>query len=201
MKCACGCGGDIIDQPYHKYKGTPKYIRGHYPIKEFIEQQQKSQKGEDNPMYGKSNRLGMKHTEETKQKMREAQLGKKSPMLGKKHTDASKLKMSESLKGENSPNWKGGISFEPYCPKFNNIFKEEIREMFDRKCFMCEISENETGQKHCVHHVTYDKSCLCDDKVCKFVPLCRSCHAKTNHNRDCWEKHIIDKLNKLQGEI
>ena len=29
MKCACGCGGDIVILPQHRWCGIPKYIRGH----------------------------------------------------------------------------------------------------------------------------------------------------------------------------
>src|SRR5208337_386546 len=34
---------------------------------------------------------------------------------------------SKNLIGEKSPGWKGGISFEPYCIKFNKEFKERVR--------------------------------------------------------------------------
>ena len=27
--CGCGCGKSIIIKPHHKYRGVPKYIRGH----------------------------------------------------------------------------------------------------------------------------------------------------------------------------
>lgn len=96
--------------------------------------------------------------------------------------------------GENSPAWKGGVSFEPYCPKFNEAFKESIREKFDRVCFLCPTTEEENGRKLDVHHVNYDKSCLCDDAKCEFVPLCVSCHIKTNYNRGYWENLILKKL-------
>jgi len=29
MKCACGCGGEIIIKPHHSWSGIPKYIQGH----------------------------------------------------------------------------------------------------------------------------------------------------------------------------
>lgn len=96
--------------------------------------------------------------------------------------------------GENAANWKGGISFEPYCHKFNEAFKESIREKFNRTCFLCPITEDENDQKLSVHHVNYDKNCLCDDAKCEFVPLCKKCHAKTNGNRDHYESLIMDKI-------
>lgn len=98
------------------------------------------------------------------------------------------------LSGENSPVWKGGTSFEPYCHKFNEAFKESIREKYGRVCFLCQTTEEENGRKLCVHHSNYNKDCLCGKSECKFVPLCGSCHAKTNFNRDYWESIIMEKM-------
>jgi len=98
--------------------------------------------------------------------------------------------------GEKHPMWKNGISFEPYCPKFNNAFKEKIRDKFDRKCFLCGKPEN--GRRLSVHHVQYEKNCGCDDTLkCDYVPLCGSCHSRTNHNRNKWEKLISQKLQRF----
>lgn len=101
------------------------------------------------------------------------------------------------LSGENSPTWKNGISFEPYCHKFNESFKESIREKFGRVCFLCPTTEEENGRKLCVHHTNYNKDCLCDGSDCEFVPLCAACHTKTNFNRDYWESIIMEKLGAI----
>lgn len=108
---------------------------------------------------------------------------------------------SENRRGKNSANWQGGISFEPYCVKFNNEFKEYIREKFGRVCFLCPKTEEENGRRLSVHHVNYNKDCGCDeDDTCQFVPLCIGCNAKVNFNRKMWEKKIKDMLhNKLNG--
>lgn len=97
--------------------------------------------------------------------------------------------------------WKGGISFEPYCEKFNDAFKEYIREKFGRVCFLCPTTEEENGQRLSVHHVNYDKDCLCNDNLtCQFVPLCRSCNSRANFNREMWEDKIKNMLrNALNG--
>jgi predicted DNA-binding protein YlxM (UPF0122 family) len=100
--------------------------------------------------------------------------------------------------GEKNHSWRGGISFEPYCPKFNEAFKESIREKFDRVCFLCPTTEEENSRKLSVHHVNYNKDCLCDDSECEFVPLCTSCHQKTNFNRDYWEETIMEKLEVME---
>ena len=102
--------------------------------------------------------------------------------------------------GEESPSWRGGISFEPYCIKFNNAYKEYIRELFERKCFLCGVSKAPNGRKLDVHHVNYNKDCGCDNTKCICVPLCRSCHSKTNGNREYWQEMIMLKLkNSLAG--
>lgn len=156
---------------------------------------------------------GYKHTEYSKKRMSEKHKGINhwnyggtlSEVTKKKISDGNrgkimsakaKIKIGNASRGDKNKNWKGGISFEPYCPKFNNKFKEEIREKFHRMCFICGISEEEHGTKLCVHHVNYNKNCLCDDVACEFVPLCMSCHAKTsNGDRIYWTQMILEKLN------
>ena len=94
------------------------------------------------------------------------------------------------IKGENHPKWLGGVSFEPYCPKFNNEFKERVRAFWNRECGLCGLSEQDNGRKLSVHHVNYEKMVCCDDTPPLFIPLCSSCHAITNHNRRGWE-HVL----------
>jgi len=86
--------------------------------------------------------------------------------------------------GSNNPQWKGGISFEPYCPKFTRQLKDEIRAAFGYKCYLCPHIQN--GKKLCIHHVDYDKNDICNGKKWPLIPLCHKCHGKTNHNRWYW---------------
>ena len=182
-------------------------------------------------MKGNTYRLGHKHSKETKDKISKTLKsltpeqrnipilkGKDNSFFGKKHSDEAKRKIALArtgttrsvgtklkISGPNSPNWKGGISFEPYCLKFNNTFKELIRDKFNRKCFLCDISELEQMEDQMrrskkpyrlsIHHVSYNKNCLCDDIDCEFIPLCSSCHSKTTiGDRAYWENHIIKLL-------
>jgi hypothetical protein len=89
---------------------------------------------------------------------------------------------AKSMSGKNSPQWRGGTSFHGYCPKFNTRLKEEIRELFGRKCYLCAKSEKENRAKLDVHHCDYNKGQGCGQKW-SLIPLCRSCHAKTGIHR------------------
>jgi len=124
--------------------------------------------------------------------------------IGRRRTEEQKKKMSIAHKGiptgrtgEKSPNWKGGISFEPYCSKFNKPLKEKIRDKFERKCFLC--NKPESTEKTClsVHHIDYDKDQGCNGKTFELVPLCRSCHSKTNGEREEQQIMIINKLRDM----
>ena len=103
--------------------------------------------------------------------------------------------------GENNPNWLGGISFGKYCPKFNDQKKEEIREKYGRKCLMCGKTEEEIGQKLDAHHIDYNKEQGCENHKWKLIPLCRSCHAKTNFNRYLWEFLLKYKLAAYEAGV
>lgn len=127
---------------------------------------------------------GKKRSEETRKKISEATKGINNPMYGKKVSEEIKKKISEANKGKNHPNWQGGISFEPYCNKFNNKLKEEIRNKYDRKCVICDkdeqdnITKNDKFRKLDVHHIDLDKGQGCNGKEWKLIPLCMSCHRK-----------------------
>ncbi len=109
----------------------------------------------------------------------------------------------KSVSGADHPAWKGGISYLPYCHKFNKSLKEQVREAFGRKCYLCGANENGKGLD--VHHCDFNKQQGCkSDKGWKLVPLCKSCHAKTTFNRhwafnklaNYWaDKYIQDGIN------
>lgn len=144
-------------------------------------------------------------SEESRKKMRAAPRasGPDHPMFGKHHSEESRLKMSLSRKGEKAWNWNGGSSFEPYCPKFNNEFKERVRAFFKYTCQICGHVWQEGERKLTVHHVNYRKKSCCDPTVPRlFVPVCTGkCHNKTNFNRDEWEKHFTELImTKFNGQ-
>lgn len=135
-----------------------------------------------NPMYGKH------HTEETKLKISKSH-------INKKHSEETKFKMSKSRSGKNNPAWQGGISFEPYCINFNNKIKEQIREEFNRKCFLCGKNEQKNNAKLSIHHIDYNKNQGCNGLDWLLIPVCRSCHTKTSgkYVRDYYE-NLISRL-------
>jgi hypothetical protein len=94
--------------------------------------------------------------------------------------------------GENHPAWRGGISFGKYCQLFNDKFKEKIRNRFGRKCFLCGKDQDEMCRKLSIHHIDYFKASICRGKDWAFVPLCGSCHGKTNYNRHYWFSLLIN---------
>lgn len=106
------------------------------------------------------------------------------------------------LVGEAHPNWEGGISFEPYCHKFNEALKEQVRNAFNRSCLMCDITESElirnmqaAEKRPCklhVHHIGAEKQQGCNGIAFHLVPLCPSCHLKL-HWKPELEKMLIKK--------
>jgi hypothetical protein len=149
---------------------------------------------------------GRELCEDTRQKIANAMKGN-THFAGRKHTEESKRKISESRLGEKHWAWRGGVSFEPYCPKFNGAKKEEIREKFGRKCFYCGLQESENKSKSgkvrklSVHHVHYSKEEGCNGEMMVLLPLCIQCHAKTTSgDRAAWMQKLSEKLQCYEGD-
>lgn len=123
------------------------------------------------------------------------QKGKNNPFFGKSHTDETKQNWIGNRSGEKSGVWKGGISFAPYCGKFNEDLKERVRAFFGYTCQVCGHVWGNGEHKLAVHHVNYDKMVCCNEVIPLFVPVCHlGCHAKTNHNREYWEEIFTNKI-------
>lgn len=102
--------------------------------------------------------------------------------------------------GENNPIWKGGISYEPYCPKFDKAKREEVRNEWGHICAGCGKTEHENRYKLGVHHIDYDKEQGCNGKDFFLIPLCTSCHGKSNQNRALWIKKLTKKYNEHEKQ-
>lgn len=133
--------------------------------------------------------LGKKHTPEEKQKISEGNIGKTL-------SEETKRKLSE-YRGPKSSMWKGGISFEPYCPKFNKDLKRRVRDFFDNRCVICGKTKTENGKNLHVHHVEYDKTACCNRTPVHFVALCGQCHSKTNGHRGTWESMLHRAIDEI----
>ena len=81
---------------------------------------------------------GVPRTKEIIKILSESNKGERNPNFGKHWSEEKRTQMSLShmglQSGPNSPRWKGGISFEPYCEKFNEEFKERVRAFFGYRC-------------------------------------------------------------------
>lgn len=91
--------------------------------------------------------------------------------------------MKRNQKGENHPNWRGGISSEPYSFEFDANLKCVIRERDDFSCQNCGKREEQIGRTLHIHHIDYDKR---NNEETNLVTLCPSCHSKTLFGRQAW---------------
>jgi hypothetical protein len=159
-------------------------------------------KGEKNPMYGvrltgeRNHFFNKHHTDQTKQL--QSAIRKQNPSPGRfvkgyipsPATIDHLSKVRTGLLSMNkNPNWKGGISFEPYCEKFKAV-RSRVRAFFNYTCLGCGKPESKnitkTGKqcKLSVHHVRFNKMVCCDDSPVLLAPLCFSCRGKADHDRD-----------------
>lgn len=144
---------------------------------------------------------------EARKKLSDSISGEKSCKYGKSMKAETKQKISNSLLGkfvgEKNPAWKGGISFEPYCPKFNKNLRTRIRAFFDYRCMICGKPEIENLTKNgkqrllSCHHVEYDKQACCNNNVVNFAALCQRCHGRMNGNTDRWEQILHRIINEI----
>jgi hypothetical protein len=139
--------------------------------------------------------LGMKWSDETREKLRLSRLGRKI------HTEEFKRRFSEERKGCGNPMWQGGASYGKYCEKFDEPFKRRVRAFFGNVCMECGCNKEYNNNKNMsVHHVNYDKLVCCNDKPRLFVTLCNSCHGKTSINKEYWMNKFTTLINtKYKG--
>lgn len=81
--------------------------------------------------------------------------------------------------GEKNYNWKGGISFEPYCANWDVDLKEYIKE---RDNYICQNPDCwETSKRLSIHHIDYNKKNCSSDNL---ITICNSCNSRANYDRD-----------------
>lgn len=149
--------------------------------KQLFKEGKLSLKGEKNPFYGKH--LSREHIDNIvkTRKERNSYTGIPPVMFGKNH-----------------PNWKNGVSFEPYGLEFNKKLKEQIRLRDNFRCQECFRHQDELGTKAnkpyklMVHHIDFNKN---NNNPVNLISLCRNCHVQTNFNRESWIKYFQEKMN------
>lgn len=212
VKCVCSfCGNEFFVVPSQITRGAGKYCsrscKGRAGLTKFKPGHEMPNDIRDKISVGltgrpcsaetreklRIGRTGKLHSPDTKQKLHESHLGQIAWNKGVPTAPEVKLKLSKSHIGiqakEKHPAWKGGVSFLPYCPKFDRAFKNRIRERFRHKCFLC---DPDNAQKDlCVHHIDYNKNSICNGHSWAFVPLCRKHHGMTNYNRWYWFNLLI----------
>lgn len=195
LKPKCGCiNNELIPwKERYKKRGVPKYIHGHNSNNPHIKSIPKVIKEEFDKLKPRCNcpcnELIPWKEYYMKKGIPKFINGHNSKNRKRIFTEEHIIHMSESHIGKycglESPHWKGGISFDPYCDKFNEAKREEVRNKYDRKCFICNLEEknnltkNNKVRKLSVHHIDGDKEQGCNDKPWFLVPLCIKCHIKT----------------------
>ena len=186
-------------------ENNPMYGKKHSPkTKQLMSINHADVSGENHPMYGKH------PSDATKQKMRTNHAdnsGEKHPLYGKTPSDATKKKIGKKNKGkilspetrqlisksrigkycgENNSQWKGGISFEPYCFEFTDWLKNQIKDRDDYQCQNPNCDKEITRNNPLgIHHINYQKKdCSCNN----LITLCKSCNSRANANRECWQE-------------
>ncbi len=91
--------------------------------------------------------------------------------------------------GRGNPNWKGGISKEPYCQDWTSDLKKFVKERDGYKC-MNPICWGKDDMLH-VHHINYNKKSCGPENL---ITICRSCNSRANFDRnwhEAWYKAIL----------
>jgi len=169
------CKKPFKAKPYEIRIGKGKYCS--------VECYRLAKTGKNHPMYGKH------HTKEARQKMSKA-------LKGKIFSEEHKQKIGKTHRGKNHFNWRGGISFKPYPPSFNQQRKERIRVRDNFICQLCGVPELECNRRLSVHHIDYDKNNCRHNNL---ISLCRSCNSRVNYNRNKWTEHFQRKVAQSYG--
>jgi len=119
---------------------------------------------------------------------------------GKNHSNKTKQKMRDNhsdVLGHKNPNWKGGISCEPYCDVWlDKDFKESIKERDAYQCLNPTCSKE--NKRLNIHHINYIKK---DCRPNNLITLCVSCNSKANFDRvwhKAWYSTIIQRRYRFE---
>jgi len=116
----------------------------------------------------------------------------KESVVGKGDGKFCSLKCKyKNQSGANSHFWKDGSALSPYGKGWNETLKTRIRIRDAYKCQICGVPQEECFNALSVHHIDYDKN---NNDMVNLITLCKSCHTKTNLNREHWSNHFTRKV-------
>jgi hypothetical protein len=138
-----------------------------------------------------SAQMGRKHPEDVKKKIGRKHRGK---VLSEKTRKLISIGRVGKYGGENNPQWKGGLSLEPYGVDFNYQFKQLVRERENFCCLLCKYKTKKPALD--VHHIDYNKR---NNIEINCVGICHSCHTLTGNNRQMWTSIFIGLMIEKYG--
>jgi predicted nucleic acid-binding Zn ribbon protein len=102
------------------------------------------------------------------------------------HGDLDKKRYTD----KGNPNWRDGISKEPYGFEFDNNLKMMVRKRDNFTCQQCGYTEEQLGKKLGAHHIDYNKK---NNNTNNLISLCKICHGQTNFKREDWINYFQKK--------
>lgn len=168
-----------------------QHAKGTKHTKEQCEAQSKRITGKNNPMKrpeilakisGKNNpNYGKRRPKIIRQAIAEKLKGPNSPRYGKKFSEHS-----ERMSGEKHPNWKGGISCEPYCEIWTDKkYKQSIRDRDNNECQNPDCwGKCNPNHALSLHHINHIKK---DCNPWNLISLCKSCNVRAEKNKEYWQ--------------
>ena len=197
--CSCGCGEQIDVKRHHKYRGIPKYIKGHNRRKRWgIPTRECSQCGKIT-IY--STYRSYARAEEKNSKCSNCSERIYLPL-----TQEQKLQRSLSRLGYKSSRWKGGKNRINNTIRKLTIYDEWRKKVFERDRYTCQLC-GQIGCRLNAHHrtslsVLIDKlniktseDAVTEEKLWLTelgITVCEDCHKKLHKEHG----YKIDVTNK-----
>jgi len=111
-------------------------------------------------------------------------------------TFCARERSSIRMFGSGNPQWKGGITCEPYCEIWlDKEYKKDIK-IRDQNICLNPYCNNFNTNDLVIHHVDYNKKNCSPSNL---ITVCRSCNIKANIDRSwhqLWYKTILNKRYK-----